>query len=159
MGVYPDALVLLSVRDHESWARSMQETICQIYFGDSLVHHLAQARYHVDPGFKAWVDLMIDMFWQGRGPFAGTNGESEEMIPLAERWDQEVKDTVPAERLLVWEPKDGWEPLCEFVGVDVPDEPLPHVNDAEAFRTQLMIGPAIEAVSGWWEKERPPAPV
>jgi sulfotransferase family protein len=157
--VYPDAKVLLSVRDHEGWARSMQDTICQIYFGDSLVHHLVQARYHVDPDFKGWVDLMIDMFWQGRGPFAGTNGESEKMIPLAEGWNQEVKDTVPAERLLVWEPKDGWEPLCEFLEVGVPDEPLPHVNDAESFRTQLMIGPAIEAVNGWWETQKPPATV
>jgi hypothetical protein len=154
MDVYPDAKILLSVRDHDSWARSMQDTICQIYFGDSLMHHLAQARYHVDPLFKGWVDLMIDMFWDGRGPFAGTNGESELMIPKAEAWNQEVKDTVPADRLLVWGPKDGWEPLCEFVGVDVPDEPLPHVNDTEAFKTQLMIGPAIETLSAWWQAEQ-----
>jgi hypothetical protein len=154
MDVYPDAKVLLSVRNHESWARSMQETICQIYFGDSLMHHLAQARYHVDPDFAAWIDLMIDMVWEGRGPFAGTEGEAGPMMAAAERWDQEVRDGVPAERLLVWEAKDGWEPLCEFVGVDVPDEPLPHVNDTEAFRSQLVVGPAVAAISGWWERER-----
>ena len=61
---YPDAKVLLSVRDHESWARSMQDTICQIYFGDSLLHHLAQARYHVDPAWKGWVDLMVEKIEQ-----------------------------------------------------------------------------------------------
>jgi hypothetical protein len=156
--VYPEAKVLLSVRDHESWARSMRETICQIYFGDSLMHHLAQARYHVDPAFKDWVDLMIVMFWEGRGPFAGTRGEAEAMIPAAERWNEEVRESVPAERLLVWEARDGWEPLCEFLELDVPDEPLPHVNDTETFKTQLVIGPAVEAVDAWWERERPPAP-
>jgi hypothetical protein len=105
MDAYPDAKVLLSVRDHESWARSMQDTICQIYFGDSLLHHLAQARYHVDPAWKGWVDLMIDTFWSGRGPFADTQGDSTRMIEKAERWNQEVEATVPSERLLVWEPQ------------------------------------------------------
>jgi hypothetical protein len=149
MDAYPDAKVLLSVRDHESWARSMQDTICQIYFGDSLLHHLAQARYHVDPAWKGWVDLMIDTFWSGRGPFAETQGDSTRMIEKAERWNQEVEATVPAERLLVWEPRDGWEPLCEFLGVDVPAEELPKVNDTDAFRDGIM-GAAVTSLDGWW---------
>jgi hypothetical protein len=157
MDVYPDAKVLLSVRDHDSWARSMQDTICQIYFGDSLMHHLAQARYHVDPEWKGWVDLMVDMFWDGRGPLAGTNGETEPMKAAAERWNREVKDTVPAERLLVWQPQDGWEPLCEFLEVEVPDEPLPSVNDTPMFKAGIM-GAAVESLQAWWEKERPPEP-
>jgi hypothetical protein len=157
MEVYPDAKVLLSVRDHDSWARSMQDTICQIYFGDSLMHHLAQARYHVDPDWKGWVDLMVDMFWEGRGPLAGTNGESEQMTAAAERWNREVEKTVPADRLLVWEPRDGWEPLCEFLGVDVPDEPLPHVNDTEMFKAGIQ-GAAVEAVYAWWERRKPEVP-
>ncbi|MEA2333457.1 MAG: hypothetical protein QOH58_3595 [Thermoleophilaceae bacterium] len=157
MDVYPDAKVLLSVRDYEGWARSMQDTIVQIYFGDTLMHHLAQSRYHVDPAFKGWVDLMTDMAWEGRGAFAGSKGETGPMIEAAKRWDQEVKDTVPADRLLVWNPKDGWEPLCEFIGLDVPSEPLPHVNDTEAFKTQLVAGPAVAAINEWWQREQPTA--
>ncbi len=153
MDAYPDAKVLLSVRDHESWARSMQDTICQIYFGDSLLHHLAQARYHVDPAWKGWVDLMIDTFWSGRGPFADTQGDSTRMIEKAERWNQEVEATVPAERLLVWEPRDGWEPLCEFLGVDVPAEELPKVNDTDAFRDGIM-GAAVGSLDGWWAQRQ-----
>lgn len=41
---------------------------------------------------------------------------------------------VPPERLLVFEPKDGWEPLCKFLGKPVPDQPFPHVNDTEQFQ-------------------------
>ena len=58
-----------------------------------------------------------------------------------ERWNQEVIDTVPAERLLVWHPKDGWEPLCEFLELDVPGEPVPNVNDTENFQKNLIMGP------------------
>lgn len=150
MEFHPDAKVLLSVRDHDSWARSMQDTICQIYFGDSLLHHLAQARYHVDPDWKGWVDLMVDMFWQGRGPLAGTGGEAEPMKERAALWNEEVRATVPPERLLVWEPKDGWEPLCEFLEVDVPADEVPRVNDTEAFKDGIM-GAAVGSLGAWWQ--------
>jgi Sulfotransferase domain len=153
--VYPDAKVLLSVRDHESWARSMSDTINNIYFGDSLMRHLSLARYKVDPGWAAWMDLMIDMNWAEGGTFAGTEGEPGPMMEAAARFNDEVKSTVPAERLLVWEPKEGWEPLCEFLEVPVPEEPLPHVNDTEAFR-EMINGAAIETLQEWWEKQRAP---
>lgn len=153
--VYPDAKVLLSVRDYESWARSMSDTINHIYFGDSLMRHLALARYKVDPGWAVWMDLMIDMNWAEGGTFAGTEGEPGPMMEAAERFNEEVKNTVPAERLLVWEPKEGWEPICEFLEVKVPDEPLPQVNDTEAFK-DMINGAAIETLSAWWEKQRQP---
>jgi hypothetical protein len=49
-----------------------------------------------------------------------------------------VVEHVPAERLLVYEVKEGWEPLCEFLGVEAPkDEPFPHLNDTDAFRRRV----------------------
>lgn len=48
--------------------------------------------------------------------------------------NEEVKATVPPERLLVFDVKQGWEPLCAFLGVPVPDGPFPHVNDTESFK-------------------------
>jgi hypothetical protein len=154
--VYPDAKVLLSVRDVDGWVRSMEQTIIQIFFGDSLMHHLARAQYHIDPGYAAWLDLMTEMNWSDEhGAFAGTNGEPAAMPEAFERWNQAVIDTVPSERLLVWDPKDGWEPLCEFLEVPVPEQPLPHVNDTENFQTNLIMGPAIAAINAWWEENRP----
>ena len=44
-----------------------------------------------------------------------------------------VKATAPKSRLLVFEAKDGWEPLCRFLGVEVPDEPYPRVNTTDDF--------------------------
>jgi hypothetical protein len=151
--VYPDARVLLSVRDAEGWERSMRDTIWSIYFGDSVMHHMARARYHVDPHWRRWYDLMVSMCWTGRGAFAGSYAERQELMDAMERWNDEVRSTVPAARLLEWHPRDGWEPLCEFLGVDVPDEPVPNVNDTEAFR-QGIIGGAVQSVQQWWDREQ-----
>jgi len=157
MDVYPDAKVLLSVRSADSWVKSMNNTIGQIFFGDTLMHHLSRAQYNIDPNYAAWIDLLTDMnFGEERGVWAGTNGEPDKMAAAYERWNQEVKDTVPADRLLVWDPKEGWEPLCEFLELPVPEQPLPHVNDTENFQKNLIMGPAIAAINAWWEENGPP---
>ncbi|MGH2865233.1 MAG: sulfotransferase, partial [Solirubrobacteraceae bacterium] len=49
---------------------------------------------------------------------------------------------------LVWKVTDGWEPLCEFLGVEVPDGPLPHANDRETFLERVMAG-ALDALQAW----------
>jgi hypothetical protein len=154
--VYPDAKVLLSVRDPDGWVRSMSDTIVQVFFGDSLMHHLARAQYHIDPRYAAWIDLLAEMNWGERGAFAGTNGEPSAMAGAMDRWNKSVIDGVPSERLLVWDPKEGWEPLCEFLDVPVPDQPLPQVNDTENFQKNLMMAPAVAAINAWWEEENPP---
>jgi hypothetical protein len=156
MDVYPDAKVLLSVRSTDGWVKSMESTITQIFFGDTLMHHLARAQYNIDPSYAAWIDLLTEMNFGERGAWKGTNGDPDKMAEAYERWNQEVKDTVPADRLLVWDPKDGWEPLCEFLELDVPEQPLPHVNDTENFQKNLIMGPAIAAINGWWEQNGPP---
>jgi hypothetical protein len=153
MDVYPEAKILLSVRSAESWVKSMEDTINEIYFGDSLMRHVCKARYHVDPDFAAWMDLMIDMTWADNAPFAGTNGEREPLMEAMERFNEEVKGTVPADRLLVWEPKEGWEPLCEFLEVEVPSEELPNVNDTQAFKDGIIAG-GIAALHAWSEDQR-----
>lgn len=63
----------------------------------------------------------------------------------------EVKRTVPPEQLLVYNVKQGWEPLCEFLGVPVPDEPFPHANEKERFQKMAqyrnIMGNTLIAVS------------
>ena len=83
-----------------------------------------------------------------------SGGDREQMAAEFERWNQQVIDTVPSERLLVWDPKDGWEPLCELLEVRVPDAPLPNVNDTENFQKNLIMGPAVEAINAWWEDNK-----
>jgi hypothetical protein len=154
MDKYPDAKVLLSVRDHESWERSMRATICPIYFGDEVMHHLSDARMLIDEDWRGWIMLMRRMCWEGRGPLRDAPETKEGLIRSAQRWNDEVKATVPADRLLVWEPKDGWEPLCELLDLPVPDVEFPRVNDMAGFQQGIMGG-TVRAISAWWEANQP----
>jgi len=75
--------------------------------------------------------------WEGM--FHGRFEDKEYAIEAFERWNEEVKKRVPTERLLVYEVKQGWEPLCEFLGVEAPDKPFPHLNDTEVFQKRIRL--------------------
>jgi len=142
---YPDAKVLLSVRDPEQWEQSFRETVWSMGHGESLVHLLSSARATVDPRWRRYVALVERMFWSREGTFAEGNERPEQLIEAFVRHNDEVRRTVPAERLLVWQVSEGWEPLCEFLGVDVPAEPLPRANDRETFTGRVIDG-ALSAI-------------
>jgi hypothetical protein len=144
---YPEAKVLLSVRDPERWEPSFRETIWEMSFGDSIVRHLSSARSEIDPRWQRYLHLVDRMFWIENGPFA-EGQEPAQMIEAMKRHEQAVKDAIPAERLLVWDVTEGWGPLCEFLEVPVPDEPLPHANDRDTFRDRVCFG-AIAALNNW----------
>jgi hypothetical protein len=154
MEQYPDAKVLLSVRDPQKWEPSFRETIWNMGHGENLIHLLSSARAQIDPRWDRYVELVERMFWIERGTFAASGHERpEQLIAEFERHNAEVKATVPPERLLVWNVSEGWEPLCEFLEVPVPDEPLPHANDRETFLGRVIDG-ALAAISTWREQDK-----
>jgi Sulfotransferase domain len=57
------------------------------------------------------------------------------------RYNEGVARAIPAERLLIFQATDGWEALCPFLGVAVPDRPCPHANTSEGFRTGTVPDP------------------
>jgi hypothetical protein len=156
MDYYPDAKILLSVRGGEGWVRSMRETVWGIFHGDSVMHHVSEARAQLDPLWQRYIALMRHMTWNEQtGALAGDTYSDEGLIELMNRYNDEVKRTVPAERLLVWDPKDSWEPLCEFLEVAVPSEAVPHLNDTASFK-EGIIGGALGVINEWWDaRERP----
>ena len=84
---------------------------------------------------------MIDrLVWEGKGTFASGHAEPQQLIDTMNRHNEEVKRDVPPERLLVWSVTEGWEPLCEFLEVPVPDEPFPHANDSKEFLNRIIDG-------------------
>jgi Sulfotransferase domain len=156
---YPDSKVVLSVRAADGWVRSMRDTIWPMYFGDSVMRHMCMARAHLDPLWRRFMALMIHMTWaDGTGGLAPPEDTytDEGLAAAMDRWNDRVKQDVPADRLLVWEPRDGWGPLCEFLEVAVPDEPLPNVNDTAAFK-EGILGGAIKVVNEWWDQRERPA--
>ena len=60
----------------------------------------------------------------------------DESVKFYEKWNEEVKRVVPKERLLIFNVKEGWKPLCDFLEVPVPaaNQPFPHVNDTKEFQ-------------------------
>jgi len=151
MADYPDAKVLLSVRNPERWEPSFRETIVDMCYGDNLLGLLSSARTQVDPVWDAYITLVKRMFFSPEGSFP-KGYERQALIDSFNAHNEEVRQTVPADRLLVWEPGDGWEPLCAFLDVPVPDEPFPHENDRATFLGRV-IGGAIGTLSTWHEEQ------
>ena len=149
--VYPDAKVLLSVRDGDGWASSMRDTIWGLLYGDMLIRDLSDARGRVDPKWRGYIELMKEM-WQRSGLMDGEATSAEWMSGAMERYHEEVQRAVPADRLLVWSVSDGWEPLCEFLDVPVPEMPFPHLNDSKEFADRIIDG-ALIAVGEWRSQE------
>ncbi len=152
MDRYPDAKVLLSVRDPEKWEPSFRETIWNMSHGESLLRLMASARGQIDPQWSRYLKLVDRMFWSGPGTFADGHETPAQLIAGFERHNELIKATVPAERLLVWNVGEGWGPLCEFLELPVPAEPLPHVNDRETFLGRVIDG-ALAAIQAWRAEE------
>jgi hypothetical protein len=149
---YPDAKVLLSIRDADTWERSMRETIWGVLFGEMLIRDLSRARCRVDSKWRGFIELMERMWLQSGLIPNGTDTDSETMKSAMERFNAEVQETVPADRLLVWPVSDGWEPLCRFLELPVPDTPFPHLNDSKVFGERIVDG-ALLALGEWRARE------
>jgi hypothetical protein len=151
--VYPDAKVLLSVRDGDSWSCSMRDTIWGLFYGDILIRDLSNARAKIDPKWAAYIEMVMDM-WERSGLMpGGIETTPEAMAEAMERFHEEVKHTVPQERLLVWSVADGWEPLCEFLDVPVPAMPFPHLNDTREFNDRVIDG-SLLTLQQWRAQEQ-----
>jgi Sulfotransferase domain len=153
--LYPEAKVLLSVRDADAWERSMRQTIWGIFYGDMLIRDLSFARTRVDPKWRGYIEMMEQM-WQQSGLIAdGAATSSDSMKSAMERFNDEVQRTVAPERLLVWSVSDGWEPLCEFLELPIPDTDFPHLNDSNQFAERIIDG-ALLTLQQWRANEAPP---
>ncbi len=133
MAHYPDAKVILTLRDPKSWYKSVSSTLMPAM----KKRQLGADGKPVGLGLPGiFGPLLI-----GEKTFGNDFSEAH-MIDVYERHNEEVKRTVPKDRLLVFEAKDGWEPLCEFLGVKVPSAPYPNMNTTEEFQARAGVRPA-----------------
>jgi hypothetical protein len=116
---YPDAPVLLSVRDPNSWWASCNNTIFEVF------------RRPADPN-DAWRAMADEMLKS----FGGNFLDPDDAKAAFERHNAEVRSAVDPGRLVEWRTGDGWEPICTALGIAVPDEPFPHTNTTEEFRAR-----------------------
>jgi hypothetical protein len=145
---FPEAKVILSVRDEERWVDSMIDTVWAVRKGGSLTHLLSDARAQVDPAWAAFLGMIDSLLWQGAGTFAGADSGREELMAAARSHRERVEAAIDPERLLVWDVREGWGPLCAFLELPVPDGELPHINDRDEFIGRIADG-ALAALSAW----------
>jgi hypothetical protein len=128
MAHFPRAKVLLTVRDAERWYQSAHDTIYQAMIRPLPVDN---------PETRAQREMAVKIVLEDT--FGGRFADRAHAIAVYARHNAEVRRTVPPDRLLVYEPGEGWEPLCRFLDRPVPAEPFPKVNSSEDFRAALGL--------------------
>lgn len=116
---FPDVKVILTVRDPERWYES---NLHSIYPAGT-----APAGSDPDAPYEGMRLVSREVVWDGI--FGGRFPERDHALRVYHEHNEAVRRGVDAARLLVFDVADGWEPLCGFLGVAVPDEPFPHQND------------------------------
>lgn len=115
---WPDARVILTVRDPESWYTSCR---------NSIAHGVET--WEIPPDEDAVPQMIREVIWEGT--FDGHFADRDHAVAVYNRHNDDVRARVPNDQLLVYNVREGWEPLCAFLGVPVPDEPFPHTNTSE----------------------------
>jgi hypothetical protein len=128
MEVFPEAKVVLTVRDPVKWYHSAMAILEQ--------HEITVAPFTFLPRFESLMRTVLNAV----NAFTGGATTMEGIIARFEEYIEDAKAHVPPERLLVYSVKEGWEPLCEFLGEPVPDEPFPHENVGMKLIEEIHVG-------------------
>ncbi len=128
---YPEAKIILTVRDEQRWYESCSATIYSISF---LVPTWIT---RMIPPLHRMNTMVIASVWDG--VFHGRFEDRDHAVKIYRAHVAYVKATAPPDKLLVFEAKQGWEPLCQFLGVPVPEGSYPHLNDSARFKLVIRV--------------------
>ena len=144
--LYPEAKVILTVRDPVRWFNSVSNTIRTVinlmqesWLG--LPFRLMTSLRRKNPmvaAFTCFAPTYLGPSYP-RGMFGAVDCGQETAVRFFTEWREQVEREIPADRLLVFEVKEGWGPLCQFLGVPVPEEPFPNVNDTPSMLRRIRI--------------------
>lgn len=126
---YPDALIVLSTRDSAAaWWQSATNTVWRVM-------RTASAD-GLDPNWVAMASGLMARV------FGADWDDPDSAMATYDRYNATVRETAPADRLLEWNAKQGWEPLCERLGLPAPSEPFPRTNTSEEWAQRAAAGAA-----------------
>jgi hypothetical protein len=129
MQAFPGAKVILTVRDGERWYQSTYDTLYQFALrnrDNPAAAGSSQARLY---------RMTNTMTWDGL--FGGRFADRDHAIRVFHDRNEEIIASIEPGRLLVYDVRQGWKPLCDFLGAGLPPEEFPHANDAETMRKTL----------------------
>lgn len=130
MELFPDAKVICTTRDPISWEKSMLyiQSLTGVWFARAVLLPLDGMRHFIPYGY-----LLAALWERLYGGVAGQHGRETYASHIA--W---LKEVVPEDRLVFFDVKDGWGPLCEALGVEAPvGVPFPRINDSEAIERSV----------------------
>ena len=130
LAAFPDAKVILSERDPEAWYASVMNTIYP-----SSVTAREQARSDSDPTALERSQMVYEVIWDG--VFDGRIEDKAHATACYLAHNERVKQRLSSSELLVFEPAQGWPPLCEFLRCPEPSEPYPSVNSTAQFQAHV----------------------
>jgi hypothetical protein len=138
---FPEAKVILTVRDPDRWYDSVLQTI---HFASNTFPKWAVVLSPRMLVFQRMLDRLWDQLFRGRFE------DRAFAVEVFNRHNEQVRRDVPADRLLIYEVSEGWAPLCAFLGVPLPEgKPFPHLNDAAEFRARLERDSLIVRTVGY----------
>ncbi|KAI1322171.1 P-loop containing nucleoside triphosphate hydrolase protein [Xylariaceae sp. FL0255] len=131
MELYPEAKVILTTRDPERWLKS----VAPVAGNSGSVADLTYLLWPI-PGWR-WFPSLMEEFGKSAARILDLDDATREKNPapsvdLLLNWNRIVKEMVPPEKLVVMQVQEGWEPICRFLDLPLPDEPLPHANETAA---------------------------
>lgn len=130
---YPDSKVVLSVRDPEAWYESARATIYSFDPRVSLKLKMLLSSVYSSTARDLFKVILLNNKSIWGNHFDGKFEDKDYAIQKFKNHIEEVKNTIPKDRLLVHEAKDGWEPLCKFLDKPIPKEPYPRTNQQKDF--------------------------
>ena len=145
---FPEVPVILTVRDPQPWYESTRSTIFglrRLTEGPLPVRAAFALIAPFVPGPAGAVRLADSLVWEGT--FEGRFEDRTYALGVFERHNEAVRLRVPPQRLLVFDVGEGWAPLCDFLGVEVPDVPFPRLNEAREMRRRLIGLVALSAAA------------
>jgi hypothetical protein len=136
---YPDAKFIHTIRDSESWYRSASDTI--FWASKPTSWRILKLAVHIPFSSTARKRIPV-LKYNGKLAeleFGKDLKDKEKVIQRFNEHNTEVINTIPKDRLLVFDPKDEWEPLCKFLDVPLPDVPFPKSNTRDEFIRNVNI--------------------
>ena len=129
---FPEAKIILTKRDPDSWYESVMNTI---WPASVKGRELARSNVNLDKVSQDRSSMVFEVIWDGI--FEGRMSEKDFVIDKYEKHNQAVIDEVPSSKLLIYEPGEGWEPLCRFLECSQPSMDYPNVNSTEEFFSRM----------------------
>jgi hypothetical protein len=148
MEAFPEAPVILTVRDPAPWYESTRSTIYELRrltTGPLPVRAAFAFAGLFVPGVAGTVRLADRLVWEET--FDGRFEDRAYAMEVFERHNETVRLRVPPERLLVFDVRESWAPLCDFLGIEAPDVPFPRLNEAREMRRRLLGHVALAAAA------------